>query len=131
VKAAGIVPSHLPSRLAITLRDFCWYVRTGPGEPFADIDATFRRARELGYNAVRICAMPFLLFRSGLDTTALRLEPTGTSTGTWCSSWYSWYSWYAGPAGPSLAVRLRRVAADQLGGEDDPGGWLAVDQVEQ
>ena len=32
---------------------------------------------------------------------------------------------------PSLAVRLRRVAADQLGGEDDPGGWLAVDQVEQ
>ncbi|MCL3861699.1 cellulase-like family protein [Actinotalea sp. K2] len=68
---------HLPDRLAITLWDFSWYVRTGPGEPFEDLDAAFARAGELGYNAVRICAMPFLLFRSGLDTTALRLGPIG------------------------------------------------------
>ncbi|MFE5340322.1 cellulase-like family protein [Isoptericola sp. NPDC056578] len=74
--AAG-VPAHLPRRLAITLWDFSWYVRTGPGEPFEDLDAAFARAAELGYNAVRVCAMPFLLFRSGLDTTALRLGPIG------------------------------------------------------
>jgi hypothetical protein len=72
-----MIPDHLPRRLAITLWDFSWYVRTGPGEPFADLDAAFARAVELGYNAVRICAMPFLLFRSGVDTTALRLEPLG------------------------------------------------------
>lgn len=71
------VPAHLPDRLAITLWDFSWYVRTGPGEPFEDLDVAFARARELGYNAVRICAMPFLLFASGLDTSALRLGPIG------------------------------------------------------
>ncbi|GAB3654480.1 cellulase-like family protein [Glycomyces tarimensis] len=69
--------SRHPDRLAITLWDFSWYVRTGPGEPFEDLDAAFARAVDLGYNAVRICAMPFLLFKSGLDTTALRLGPIG------------------------------------------------------
>ena len=68
---------HLPERLAISLWDFSWYVRTGPGEPFEDLDVAFARARELGYNAVRICAMPFLLFRSGVDTSSLRLGPIG------------------------------------------------------
>jgi hypothetical protein len=76
------IPDHLPERLAMTLWDFSWYVRTGPGEPFEDLDAAFARAVDLGYNAVRICAMPFLLFRSGLDTTALRLEPLGGGYGT-------------------------------------------------
>lgn len=71
------VPAHLPPALAITLWDFSWYVRTGPGEPFEDLEGAFVRARELGYNTIRICAMPFLLFRSGLDTSALRLEPIG------------------------------------------------------
>ncbi|WP_278236120.1 cellulase-like family protein [Isoptericola sp. AK164] len=76
-RSAGRVPDHLPDRLAITLWDFSWYVRTGPGEPFEDLDAAFTAAAERGYNAVRICAMPFLLFRSGLDTSALRLGPIG------------------------------------------------------
>jgi len=76
------IPDHLPKRLAITLWDFSWYARTGPGEPFADLDAAFARAVDLGYNAVRICAMPFLLFRSGLDTTALALEPLGGEFGS-------------------------------------------------
>ncbi|MEU6250277.1 cellulase-like family protein [Glycomyces sp. NPDC047010] len=65
----------------MTLWDFSWYVRTGPGEPFEDLDAAFARAVELGYNAVRICAMPILLFRSGVDTSALRLEPLGGEYG--------------------------------------------------
>ncbi|WP_433280662.1 cellulase-like family protein [Pseudonocardia xinjiangensis] len=67
----------LPERLTITLWDFSWYVRTGPGEPFADLDAAFAQAVERGYNTVRICAMPFLLFGSGLDTAALALGPLG------------------------------------------------------
>ncbi|MEJ3653650.1 cellulase-like family protein [Actinomycetes bacterium KLBMP 9759] len=66
-----------PDKLTITLWDFSWYVRTGPGEPFADLDAAFAQAVERGYNTVRICAMPFLLFGSGLDTSALRLGPLG------------------------------------------------------
>ena len=69
------LPVQLPSRLAITLWDFSWYVRTGPGEPFEDLDLAFAEAVERGYNTVRICAMPYLLFGSGLDTTSVRLGP--------------------------------------------------------
>ncbi len=76
------LPAHLPPRLAITLWDFSWYVRTGPGEPFEDLDRAFAEAVERGYNTVRICAMPFLLFGSGLDTTALRLGPLGDRYGS-------------------------------------------------
>jgi hypothetical protein len=70
-----------PDKLVISLWDFSWYVRTGEGEPFADLDAAFTQALERGYNTVRICAMPFLLFGSGLDTTALRLGPLGGGYG--------------------------------------------------
>ncbi len=75
------IPSHLPDRLTITLWDFSWYVRTGPGEPFEDLDRAFAEAVERGYNTVRICAMPYLLFGSGLDTSALRLGPLGGAYG--------------------------------------------------
>lgn len=73
---------HLPAHLTLTLWDFSWYVRTGPGEPFADLDAAFAQAVERGYNTVRICAMPYLLFGSGLDTSALRLGPLGGGYGS-------------------------------------------------
>ncbi|MGW0864853.1 cellulase-like family protein [Streptomyces sp. NPDC002611] len=49
-------------RLAITLWDFSWYTQAGPGEPFADLDRAFAETVERGFNTVRICAMPFLLF---------------------------------------------------------------------
>ncbi|GAA3618534.1 cellulase-like family protein [Microlunatus ginsengisoli] len=75
------LPAHLPDKLTITLWDFSWYVRTGPGEPFADLDAAFAEAVERGYNTVRICAMPYLLFGSGLDTSAVRLGPLGNGYG--------------------------------------------------
>ena len=75
------VPGHLPEKLTITLWDFSWYVRTGPGEPFEDLDRAFAEAVQRGYNTVRICAMPFLLFGSGLDTSALRLGPLGGGYG--------------------------------------------------
>jgi hypothetical protein len=68
---------HLPSRLTITLWDFSWYVRTGPGEPFEDLEQAVADAAARGYNTVRICAMPFLLFGSGLDTSALELDRLG------------------------------------------------------
>lgn len=75
------LPAHLPERLTITLWDFSWYLRTGPGEPFEDLDAAFADAVERGYNTVRICAMPYLLFGSGLDTTSIRLGPLGDGYG--------------------------------------------------
>ncbi|GLY98867.1 cellulase-like family protein [Actinoplanes sp. NBRC 103695] len=59
---------------AVTLWDFTWYTRTGVGQPFHDLDEAFRQAVERGFDTVRICAMPVLLFRSGLDTTALRFD---------------------------------------------------------
>ena len=76
------IPAHLPDKLTITLWDFSWYVRTGPGEPFEDLDRAFAEAVERGYNTVRICAMPYLLFGSGLDTSALRLGPLGNGYGS-------------------------------------------------
>ncbi|GAB2604693.1 hypothetical protein GCM10027168_42040 [Streptomyces capparidis] len=74
-------PAHLPDTLKITLWDFSWYTRTGPGEPFADLDRAFAEAVERGYNTVRVCAMPYLLFGSGLDTSRLRLGPLGGGYG--------------------------------------------------
>ncbi len=64
-------------KLTISLWDFTWYTRTGPGEPFADLDEAFRQAVDRGYNTVRVCAMPYLLFRSGLDTSRLTFTGLG------------------------------------------------------
>jgi hypothetical protein len=68
-------------KLAITLWDFTWYTQTAPGAPFHDLDGAFRQAVERGYNTIRICAMPWLLFRSGLDTSALTFEGLGGAYG--------------------------------------------------
>ncbi|WP_228474212.1 cellulase-like family protein, partial [Streptomyces calidiresistens] len=76
------LPATVPDRLTVTLWDFSWYVRTGPGEPFEDLDRAFTEAADRGYNTIRICAMPFLLFGSGLDTTRLRLGPLGGGRGS-------------------------------------------------
>ena len=75
------LPDQLPEKLVISLWDFTWYTRTGPGEPFEDLDRAFAEAVERGYNTVRICAMPYLLFRSGLDTGRLRIDPLGGEFG--------------------------------------------------
>jgi hypothetical protein len=75
------VPAHLPDRLTITLWDFSWYVRSGSGEPFEDLDRAAAEAVERGYNTVRICAMPFLLFGSGLDTSSVELDRLGGDYG--------------------------------------------------
>ncbi|MEV0630993.1 cellulase-like family protein [Nonomuraea wenchangensis] len=75
------------STLTITLWDFTWYTRTGPGEPFEDLDRAFTEAVARGYNTVRVCAMPYLLFGSGLDTTALTFAPFGRGYGLG-TRWY-------------------------------------------
>jgi hypothetical protein len=82
------VPAHLPRRLTITLWDFSWYTQTMPGEPFANLDVAFAEAVERGYNTVRICAMPFLLFGDhGIDTRELRLSGMGAGVGR-RTRWY-------------------------------------------
>lgn len=54
--------AHLPRKLTITMWDFSWYTMTMPGEPFHDLERCFREAVERGYNTIRICAMPLMLF---------------------------------------------------------------------
>lgn len=56
------IPHHLPRKLTITMWDFSWYTMTMPGEPYHDLAARFEEAVERGYNAIRICAMPLMLF---------------------------------------------------------------------
>ncbi|MEU6083590.1 cellulase-like family protein [Streptomyces sp. NPDC047108] len=77
----------MPDRLTLSLWDFSWYTRTGPGEPFEDLDRAFSEAVDRGYNTVRICAMPYLLFGSGLDTSRLTLGPLGGAYGQ-RTRWY-------------------------------------------
>lgn len=81
------VPDHLPPRLAISLWDFSWYTRTG--DVFADLAGRIAEARDRGYNTIRICAMPLLLFgghelpdRASLTVTGMG---NGYGTGT---RWY-------------------------------------------
>lgn len=88
VKHLDTVPEHLPRRLTITLWDFTWYTQTMPGEPFHDLDGAFAEAVERGYNTVRICAMPFLLFGDhGIDTRQLHISGMGAGVGQ-RTRWY-------------------------------------------
>jgi hypothetical protein len=54
--------ANLPRKLTLTMWDFSWYTMTLPGEPYHDLKARFEEAVERGYNTIRICAMPYLLF---------------------------------------------------------------------
>ena len=82
------LPARLPERLAIVLWDFSWYTQTMPGEPFEDLDRAFTEAKGLGYNAVRICAAPLLLFGShDLDTRSLHFSNMGGRAGQ-RTRWY-------------------------------------------
>ncbi|MGO4371794.1 cellulase-like family protein [Paenibacillus sp. MCAF20] len=56
------IMKRLPRKLTITMWDFSWYTMTLPGEPYSDLAARFEEAVERGYNTIRICAMPFMLF---------------------------------------------------------------------
>ncbi|UUU19890.1 cellulase-like family protein [Streptomyces sp. DSM 40750] len=77
------------SRLAITLWDFSWYTQAGPGEPFADLDRAFAEAVERGFNTVRVCAMPFLLFSGRVpDPESVQVRGLGEQFGQ-RTRWYN------------------------------------------
>ncbi|GAA1950608.1 cellulase-like family protein [Microbacterium aquimaris] len=83
------VPEHLPARLTISLWDFSWYTQAGPGEPFADLDGAMVAAVERGYNTIRICAMPFLLFGDhDIDASRLDIEEMAPGVGH-ATRWYN------------------------------------------
>ena len=82
------VPDHLPARLTITLWDFSWYTQAAAGEPFHDLDLAFAQAVERGYNTVRVCAMPFLLFgEHDVDPARLAISGLGGGAGV-RTRWY-------------------------------------------
>jgi len=82
------VPSHLPTRLTITLWDFSWMTQSLPGEPFEDLDKVFAEAVERGYNTVRICALPLTLFGPGAPyANALAMDRLGGEFGQ-RTRWY-------------------------------------------
>ncbi|HLG79214.1 MAG TPA: cellulase-like family protein [Ktedonobacteraceae bacterium] len=83
------IPDHLPQKLTISLWDFSWYTMTMPGEPFEDLDRAFAEAVERGYNTVRICAMPYLLFGDHqIDTSQLHFSHLGGDFGQ-RTRWYN------------------------------------------
>lgn len=82
------IPAHLPPRLTICLWDFSWYTQTMPGEPFDDLDRAFTEIVERGYNSVRICAMPYLLFGQGDRREPLHFTNLGGGFGQ-RTRWYN------------------------------------------
>ncbi len=104
----GAVPEHLSRRLAITLWDFSWYTRAGAGEPYADLDAVCADAASLGYNTIRICAAPLLLFGGlGLDDLATGLEIEGLGPAPTGGFYGQNTRWYDTPGGYRIDLRSR------------------------
>lgn len=105
----GAIPPHLPARLAITLWDFSWYTQAGPGQPYADLEAAVADAASLGYNAIRICAAPMLLFGGlGLDEMAADLEVEGLGVAP--SGYYGQRTrWYDTPGGYRVDMYRRTL----------------------
>ncbi|OAH50215.1 cellulase-like family protein [Microbacterium oleivorans] len=99
----GPIPPHLPDRLAITLWDFSWYTRAGEGDVYADLDAACAEAAALGYNAIRICAAPLLLFGDlGVDDLAHHLEIEGLGPAASGGYYGQRTRWYDTPGGYAL-----------------------------
>jgi hypothetical protein len=83
------IARDLPNRLTISLWDFSWYTQAGPGEPFEDLDRAMVDAVLRGYNTIRICAMPFLLFgEHGIDPSELVIERMAPEVGSG-TRWYN------------------------------------------
>ena len=104
----GAPPSHLPSRLAITLWDFSWYTRAEDGGPYADLDKACAEAAARGFNAIRICAAPLLLFGGlGLEALAEDLEIEGLGTAPDGGIYGRGTRWYDAAGGYRLNLRAR------------------------
>jgi hypothetical protein len=88
------------------LWDFSWYTQAAPGKPFHDLDAAFAEAVERGYNTVRICAMPFLLFgEHDVDSNDIRITGLGRGVG----ERIRWYNVEGGGPGFDGRERLREL----------------------
>jgi len=104
----GDIPAHLPRRLTISLWDFSWYTRAGEGEPYEDLDAAMSQAVERGYNTIRICAAPLLLFGNlGLDDLAEALVIEGLGRSPEGEVYGRGTRWYDVPGGFTLNLRER------------------------
>ncbi|MEW9873145.1 cellulase-like family protein [Arthrobacter sp. HS15c] len=108
VSLTGTPPSHLPARLTITLWDFSWYTRAENGGPYADLDAACAKAAELGYNTIRICAAPLLLFGNlGLDGLSTDLDIEGLGKAADGGIYGRGTRWYNAPGGYRLNLHER------------------------
>ncbi len=103
------MPGHLFEKLLkISLWDFSWYTRAGAGEPYESLGKAFDEAAERGYNTVRICAAPLLLYGNlGLGDAAERLSIEGLGS----AGQYGYYGqrtrWYDAPGGYQINLRER------------------------
>ncbi|MHA7210414.1 cellulase-like family protein [Arthrobacter sp. MDT1-65] len=106
----GPVPEHLPSRLTISLWDFSWYTRAEAGGPYADLDAACAATAALGYNTIRICAAPLLLFGNlGLADLASALEIEGLGPRPDGGYFGQRTRWYDAPGGYTLDLQERLI----------------------
>jgi hypothetical protein len=104
----GSIPEHLPARLTISLWDFSWYTRAEPDGPYADLDSVCAELVALGYNTIRICAAPLLLFGSlGLDHLASHLEIEGLGTRPDGGYFGQGTRWYDSPGGYTINLHER------------------------
>lgn len=104
----GPIPGHLPGRLTISLWDFSWYTRAEPGGPYADLDAACAETAALGYNTIRICAAPLLLFgRLGLDDLASALDIEGLGARPDGGYFGQRTRWYDAPGGYTVNLHDR------------------------
>ncbi|QHC59949.1 cellulase-like family protein [Rathayibacter sp. VKM Ac-2760] len=100
--------TELPATLTVCLWDFTWFTQTRPGEPLHDLDAALQQTVDRGYNTVRLCAAPLLLFgEHDLDTSALTFAPVaeGVGQGT---------RWYNVAGGDTLDLRARLLELFRL-----------------
>ena len=114
---SGPIPAGHPSHLAITLWDFSWYTAAGPGEPYENLSAAFDGAESRGYNTIRICAAPMLLFgsepslagpsRASVDSLARNLEIEGLGKTPLGGHYGAGTRWYNTPGGYSIDLQSR------------------------
>lgn len=106
---ADRIPAHLPRRLAIAFWDISWYTTSYPGGVYESLERVFQETVERGYNTIRLCAMPNLLFTpDGARPGPLRFAPLGGGIGRG-TRWY----WCLGDAvvdGHARLLELFRLA---------------------
>lgn len=112
-KLTGPVPSGRPQRMAIVLWDFSWFSAAHAGGPFEDLSEAFNQAQARGYNTIRICAAPMLLFgaepegRAAADRLSTALEVEGLGIAPDGGHYGRGTRWYDTPGGYTLDVRSR------------------------